>query len=128
MKEEGKGMAEQDNGKVMTEERYHLYVAPFNQETAQIAMNERYARATPTHVMIYRTNPECPEGFKEMTDEYVHLLPADSMKWLQETNSVIIQQFIARRMEENERANRKFMEEFERELEIERQKLLKQKE
>lgn len=112
----------------MTEERYHLYVAPFNKETAQAALNEQYARATHTHVMIYRTNAECPKGFKEMTDDDVHLLPADSLKWLKETNNVIIQAFITQRMEEHERANKKFMEDFERELEIERQKLLQQKE
>lgn len=112
----------------MEEVRYHLYVAPFTQETAQIALNEKYARATPSHVMIYNTNSECPAGYKEMTEDDLHLLPDDSLKWLYETNNVIIQQFVAMRMEEQERANKKFLEEFEKELEIEKQKLLRQKE
>ena len=112
----------------MTEERWHLYVAPFNSETAQIALTERYSRATSSHVMIYRVNPECPEGYKEMTEEELHLLPTDSLKWLLEVNTIIIQRFINERMEEQERANRKFLEEFERELQIEREKLLEQKE
>jgi hypothetical protein len=99
----------------MEEVRYHLYVAPFTQETAQIALNEKYARATPSHVMIYNTNSECPAGYREMTEDDLHLLPDDSLKWLYETNNVIIQQFVAMRMEEQERANKKFLEEFEKE-------------
>ena len=110
-----------------TEEvRYHLYVAPFNSQTAAIAMEQRYARATSTHVMIYNTG-ECPELFKEMTDAELHLLPKESLKWLREVNTIIIQQFIAERMEEHERANKKFLEEFEREMQKEREKLLEQR-
>ena len=112
----------------MTEEKYHLYVAPFNNETAQIALNEKYARAASTHVMIYKTGGECPKGYKEMTDADIHLLPTESLKWLREVNGAIIQQFVKDRMEEQERANKKFLEEFERELEIEREKLLQRKE
>ena len=111
----------------MTEERYHLYLAPFNKDTAQIALNERYARATSDYVMIYNKG-EKPEGFKEMTEEDLHLLPPDGLKWLNEVNVIIIQVFYNERMEERERANRKFMEEFEKELQAEREKLLKQKE
>ncbi len=111
----------------MTEERYHLYLAPFNQGTAQIALNEKYARATPDYVMIYNKG-EKPEGFKEMTEAELHLLPPDGLKWLREVNVVIIQVFYKERMEEMERANKKFMEDFEKELQAEREKLLKQKE
>ena len=66
------------------EERWHLYLAPFNSETAAIAMAERYARATPTHVMIYNEKDECPDGFKEMTEETLYLLPVEDRKWLKE--------------------------------------------
>ena len=112
----------------MTEERWHLYVAPFNSETAQAALNEKYSRVTVSHVMIYRTNPETPDGYKEMTSDELGLLPVDSLKWLQEVNNVIIQQFISEKMEEQERANKAFLAEFERELEAEREKLLKKEE
>ena len=112
----------------MTEERWHLYVAPFTPETAEIAMNERYARASASHVMIYRINPECPEGYKEMTEADVHLLPSDSLKWLREVNNIIIEQFISEKMEEQERANKRFLEEFEHELQVEREKLLNNQE
>jgi hypothetical protein len=78
----------------VTEERWHLYLAPFNSETAAIAMAERYARATPTHVMIYNEKDECPDGFKEMTEETLYLLPVEDRKWLKEVNNIIIQQFI----------------------------------
>jgi thioesterase domain-containing protein len=108
------------------EERWHLYLAPFNSETAAIAMAERYARAMPTHVMIYNEKDECPDGFKEMTEETLYLLPVEDRKWLKEVNNIIIQQFIVRHMEEQERANKKFLEEFERELQKEREKLLQQ--
>ena len=111
----------------MTEERYHLYLAPFNSETAQIALNEKYARATPDYVMLYNKG-ECPKGYKEMTDAELHLLPKDGLKWLNEINILVIQEFYKARMDEMERANRKFMEEFEKELQAEREKLLKQKE
>lgn len=112
----------------MTEERWHLYVAPFNAETAQIALTERYSRAAATYVIIYRTNPETPEGYKEMTEDDLGLLPTEALKWLREVNVVIIQAFINEKMEEQERANRQFQEEFERQLQIEREKLLQQKE
>ena len=121
------GQSEAIEAEPVQEERYHLYVAPFNAETAKIALEERYSRATNTHVLIYNMK-ECPEGFKEMTEEDLHLLPNDSLKWLREVNTIIIQQFITQHMEEQERANRKFLEEFERELQIEREKLLQQKE
>ena len=111
----------------MTEEKYHLFVAPFTETTAAIAMSERYALATASHVMIYRTNPECPESFREMTEENLHLLPDESLKWLREMNITIIQDFRNRKMEEQERANKKFLEDFERELEAEKQKLLQQR-
>lgn len=111
----------------MTEERYHLYLAPFNSETAQIALNEKYARATPDYVMIYNKG-ECPEGYKEMTEEALHLLPKDGLKWLNEVNLLVIQEFTKERMDEIERANRRFMEAFENELKAEREKLLRKKE
>ena len=110
----------------MTEERYHLYIAPFTNETAQQAFREKYARATPDYVMVYRKE-ECPERFKEMTDAELHLLPSDGIKWLNGANTTIIQEFVAEHMEAQERANRKFMEAFEKELKAEREKLLQQK-
>lgn len=107
----------------MTTETYRLYAAPFNSETAQAAMNSEYARATPTHVIVYSTG-EKPKGFKEITKETLSLLPKEDMKWLAEINRGIIQDFVKKHMEEQERANKQFLEDFERELEKERQKLL----
>lgn len=111
----------------MTEVRYHLFVAPFNERTAAVALSERYALVTASHVMIYRENPDCPEEYREMTEENLHLLPKDSLTWLREVNNTIIQTFISQKMEEQERANRAFLEAFERELEIEKQKLLQER-
>lgn len=109
----------------MKTEKYRLFVAPFNSETAKIALDERYARATKTHVLIYKTGKK-PEGYKEMTDADLHFLPQKDRKWLQEVNMVIMQKFLMENREKANEANAKFFEEFEKELEKEREALSKQ--
>lgn len=111
----------------MKTEKYHLYVAPFNEETAGIALNEAYSKATKTHILVYRKG-KCPDGYKELKEENLHLLPASDVKWLKEINMLLIQQFMMKNREREERANQKFFSEFERELQVEREKLKQQEE
>lgn len=106
----------------MRTEKYRLYVAPFNQETAKVALSEPYAKASKTHILLYKKGKK-PDEYKEITDENINLLPAADRKWLQEINVRLIQEFVLNHREEEERANKKFLEEFERELQIEKQKL-----
>ena len=94
-------------------ERFRLYAAAFNKETAEIALNEPYSKASKTHVLVY----------KEITDENIYLLPVSDREWLGEVNQVIMQRFLLEHRAEEEAANKRFLEEFERELEIEREKL-----
>lgn len=106
----------------MRAEKYRLYVAPFNQETAKVALSEPYAKASKTHILLYKKGKK-PDEYKEITDENINLLPAADRKWLQEINVMLIREFMRNHREEEERANKKFLEEFERELQIEKQKL-----
>lgn len=106
----------------MKAEKYRLYVAPFNQETAKVALSEPYAKASKTHILLYKKGKK-PDEYKEITDENINLLPAADRKWLQEINVRLIREFMREHREEEERANKKFLEEFERELQIEKQKL-----
>lgn len=106
----------------MRTEKYRLYVAPFNQETAKVALSEPYAKASKTHILLYKKGKK-PDEYKEITDENINLLPAVDRKWLQEINVRLIREFMLNHREEEERANEKFLEEFERELQIEKQKL-----
>ena len=105
-----------------TTERYHLYAAAFNRETAEIALNEPYSKASKTHILIYRKEG-CPEGYKEIKDADVFMLPSTDQQWLGEVNKMLIQRFLIEHREERERADKKFLEELERELENERRKL-----
>ena len=109
----------------MREERYRLYAAPFNKDTAEIALNEQYARATKTHVLIYKRG-KCPTGYKEITDANAYMLPAADQKWLKEVNLLLMREFMQRNREAEEKAGMKFLEEFEKELQIEREKLAAQ--
>lgn len=109
----------------MTIEKYHLYVAAFNRDTAQIALNEPYAKASKTHILVYRKG-RCPKGYKEMKDADTGLLPREDQKWVQEMNLILIGKFLEEHEKEREKADKKFLEEFERELETERQKLAEQ--
>lgn len=106
----------------MRAEKYRLYVAPFNQETAKVALSEPYAKASKTHILLYKKGKK-PDEYKEITDENINLLPAADRKWLQEIDVRLIREFMREHREEEERANKKFLEEFERELQIEKQKL-----
>lgn len=106
----------------MKAEKYRLYVAPFNQDTAKVALSEPYAKASKTHILLYKKGKK-PDEYKEITDENINLLPAADRKWLQEINVRLIREFMRNHREEEERANKKFLEEFERELQIEKQKL-----
>lgn len=106
----------------MKTEKYHLYVAPFNQESARAALEEAYSKASRTHVLIYKKGKK-PEGYKEITDENLHLLPDADRKWLYETNIEVMRTFVAKHKKEAEKAQKNFLEEFERELEVERKKL-----
>ena len=109
----------------MRTEKYRLYAAPFNTETATVALSESYSRATKTHVLIYKRG-KCPDGFKEMTDDTIHLLPSADRKWLLEMNMALIQEFVQKDADRKESANKKFLEEFEKELEKERLTLSQQ--
>lgn len=110
---------------VVRAEKYRLYVAPFNQETAKVALSEPYAKASKSHILLYKKGKK-PDEYKEITDENINLLPAADRKWLQEINVKLIREFMLKHREEEERANKKFLEEFERELEAERKKLSEQ--
>lgn len=103
-------------------ERFRLYAAAFNMETAEIALNEPYSKASKTHILVYKRG-RCPKGYKEITDEIIYLLPVSDREWLSEVNQVIMQRFLLEHRAEEEAANKKFLAEFERELEIERQRL-----
>lgn len=106
----------------MKTERYRLYVAEFNPVTAKIALDERYSKATRTHILLYRRG-KCPDGYKEIREENLHLLPASDLKWVREVNLELMRDFAFRHRKEQESAEKKFLEDFERELQIEKQKL-----
>lgn len=109
----------------MKTERYRLYVGVMGKENIQTALNEAYSRATKTHILIYKKG-KCPDGFKEMREEDTYLLPASDIQWLKEVNMTLMQEFLKKNQAKEERAERKFLDEFEKELQIEREKLAKQ--
>lgn len=109
----------------MKTEKYRLYVGVMNKENMQIALNEAYSMARKTHILIYKKG-KCPNGFKEMKPDESYLLPANDQKWLKEVNMELISQFILKNKEKEEKANKKFFEEFEKELQVEREKLAQQ--
>ena len=109
----------------MKTEKYRLYIGMLNPANINTALNESYSRATRTHVLIYKRG-KSPEGFKEMTDMDLFRLPASDRKWLQEINTEIMRDFVIRHAEEEKRAERKFLDQFAKELEKEREKLSKQ--
>lgn len=106
----------------MKTEKYHLYIAPFNQESVEVALSEAYSKASKTYVLVYKKGKK-PEGYKEITDENVHLLPKADRKWLLEVNVEVMKAFVEKHKQEAERAQKNFLEEFERELDNERKKL-----
>lgn len=110
----------------MKTEKYRLYVAPFTNETIKAALDEPYARASKTHVLIYKKG-KGPDGYKEMKDEDAYLLPASDVKWLKEVNIVLMEKFLLEHREKSEKAEAKFIKEFERELQAEREKLAQQR-
>ena len=109
----------------MKTEKYRLFVAPFNSETAKEALDEPYARATNTHVLIYKKGKK-PDGYKEMKDADLHFLPQKDRKWLQDVNMILMQMFLVENQEKSKEADKKFFAEFEKELEKEREALSKQ--
>lgn len=106
----------------MIVKKYHLYVGVLNTKTIQQAMEESFVRASQTHILIYKEG-ECPEGFKEITDENIYLLPSADIKWLCEVNIELMKQFRADHEEECRRAEEQFVKDFETELEAEKRKL-----
>lgn len=109
----------------MKTEKYHLYIAAFNQDSAKIALDEPYSKASRTHVLIYKQGKK-PDGYKEIKDADIYMLPASDRKWLEETNLAIMKLFMIKHRAEAERARKNFLEDFERELATERRKLQEQ--
>ena len=109
----------------MKTEKYRLYIGTLTEANINIALNEAYSRATRTHVLIYKKG-KAPDGFKEITDVDVFRLPASDQKWLQEVNVEIMRLFLKQHAEEERKAERKFLTEFEKELAKEREKLAQQ--
>ena len=109
----------------MRTEKYRLYIGMLTPENITTALNEAYSRATKTHVLIYKQG-KGPEGFKEITDADVFRLPNADLKWLKEVNMAVIQKFMLQHEEKQRKAEKKFLEEFEKELQKEREKLSKQ--
>lgn len=106
----------------MKQEKWRLFVAPTRNDTMRAALDEAYSKASGTHILIYKKG-KCPPGYKEMKDENLHLLPTADREWLNEVNLNVIAEFEKRHAAEQERANMKFLEQFEKELAIERGKL-----
>lgn len=106
----------------MKEERYHLYVGMLNPISIKIGLDEAYSKVTKTHVLIYKKG-ECPKGFKEIAGADYYRLPMSDRKWVQEANAAIMRLFLMEHREEEERAGKKFLEDFERELQKEDEKL-----
>lgn len=109
----------------MKTEKYHLYIGMLNPENINTALNEAYSRATKTHVLIYKQG-KAPEGFKEIKETDMFRLPNSDLEWLKEVNMAVIQKFMIQHEAEKRRAEKKFLEEFEKELQKEREKLSKQ--
>ena len=110
---------------MVKKETWRLYVAPTRRDTMRTALNEAYAKASGTHVLIYKQGKK-PNGFKEITDAEIELLPSADKEWLRETNLEVTKLFIAEHEAEVQRAGMKFLSEFERELAVEREKLAQQ--
>lgn len=106
----------------MKQEKWRLFVAPTRNDTMRAALDEAYSKASGTHILIYKKG-KCPPGYKEMKDGNLELLPAADREWLNDVNMNVIAAFEKRHEAEQERANIKFLERFEKELEIERGKL-----
>lgn len=103
-------------------ERYRLFVAETRNDTMRTALDEAWSKASGTHVLIYKKG-KCPPGFREMKDENLHLLPSADREWLNEVNALAAAEFLKKHEKEAERANLRFLSDFEKELEAERRKL-----
>lgn len=109
----------------MKTEKYRLYIGTLTEANINLALNEAYSRAMRTHVLIYKKG-KAPDGFKEITDVDVFRLPVSDQKWLQEVNVEVMRLFLKQHAEEERKAERKFLTEFEKELAKEREKLAQQ--
>lgn len=106
-------------------EKYRLFAATTRNDTMRTALDETYSKASGTHILIYKKG-KCPAGFKEIKEPDIHLLPSADREWLREVNLVILKAFEKKYAEEEEKANKKFLNDFEKELESERRKLQEQ--
>ena len=106
----------------MKNEKWRLYVAVTRNDTMKVALDEPYSKASGTHILIYKRG-KCPAGYKEIKDENIGLLSSADMEWLKDVNIEVMKLFSKKHEEEMERAGNKFLNDFERELEIERKKL-----
>lgn len=106
----------------MKEEAYYLYVGMLNPESIKVGLDESFSKVTKTHVLVYKKG-KCPNGFKEISGVDYYRLPMSDRKWVQEANTAIMRLFLMEHKEEEERAGKKFLEDLERELQKEDEKL-----
>lgn len=109
----------------MKKEVWRLYAAATRRDTMKVALDEAYAKASGTHVLIYKQG-KCPAGFKEIKEANIDLLPAADKEWLREVNIEVTRKFLAEHDKEVQKAGEKFLERFGQELSNEREKLANQ--
>ena len=110
---------------MVKKETWRLYVAATRMDTMKVALDEAYAKASGTHVLIYKQG-KCPAGFKEIKEENIDLLPVADKEWLRSVNIEVTKQFLAAHEKEVQEAGKKFLERFGQELFNEREKLANQ--
>ena len=104
----------------MIKETWKLYKAEADENSIAEAMKQEYARISGEKVLIYCRGKK-PNGFTNVKDE--HTLTKEETAWIGESNIAIMTAFSEKHRKEREKAERSFLERFERELEKEREKM-----
>lgn len=106
----------------MKKVRYNLYAVKLSQDALAAAERERFYRAGPTHILVYRrTGKNRIPGAVAVKDAAL-LSPAEAA-WLRECNMTLLQEFANAHVESNAGAMREFVSSFQEELKRERKKL-----
>lgn len=107
----------------MRSETYKLFLAPYSVSALETAMSVPFSRATNHYVLIYKRGNRPSAEFKQMGLEQIRMLGKRDMEWLHDVNMEIATDFLRRHSAEEKRAAEKFLQEFQNELEAEKEKL-----
>lgn len=97
--------------------KYRLYILRYTKSIVEDLKMYRFTRITPDYALCY-TEGKQPLKSAEITEEDLPNLSSDDRKWLKETNFSILREFVEKHHAEIEKAEKAFVEEFKKQLDI----------